>query len=110
MTSVPQAPTIGTPTNITGSAYGSTVSASVPVTANATGGKAEFAFYTDTDSAFISALPLIQHRYPTYDESDEQFMVDKTNEIASEVQRKWSDIIHNSADKTQICALHNCID
>ena len=53
---------------------------------NATGGQAEFAFYTDTDSAFISALPLIQHRYPTYDETDEKFMVDKTNEIASEVQ------------------------
>ena len=54
---------------------------------NATGGQAEFAFYTDTDSAFISALPLIQHRYPNCDESDEKFMVDKTNEIASEIQR-----------------------
>lgn len=32
------------------------------------------------------------------------------SEVASEVQRKWSDIIHNSADKTQICTLHNCID
>ena len=53
---------------------------------NSTNGKAEFAFYTDTDSAFISALPLIQHRYPDYNESDETFMVQKTNEIASEVQ------------------------
>ncbi len=54
---------------------------------NSTGAKAEFAFYTDTDSAFISALPLIKHRYPTYDESDEEFMVSKTNEIASEIQK-----------------------
>ena len=53
---------------------------------NSTGAKAEFAFYTDTDSAFISALPLIQHRYPDFDESDEQFMVNETNKIASEIQ------------------------
>ena len=53
---------------------------------NSTGAKAEFAFYTDTDSAFISALPLIQHRYPGFDESDEQFMVNETNKIASEIQ------------------------
>jgi hypothetical protein len=43
-TSVPQSPTIGTPTNITGVAFGSTTSASVPVTANATGGKAVSGF------------------------------------------------------------------
>jgi len=53
---------------------------------NSTGEKAEFAFYTDTDSAFISALPLIKHRFPDFNETDEQFMVEKTNEIASEVQ------------------------
>ena len=53
---------------------------------NSTGAKAEFAFYTDTDSAFISALPLIEHRYPGFDESDEQFMVNETNKIASEIQ------------------------
>lgn len=43
-TTVPQTPTIGTPTNIPGALFGSTVSASVPVTANATGGKAISAF------------------------------------------------------------------
>jgi DNA polymerase elongation subunit (family B) len=55
---------------------------------NATGMQAEFAFYTDTDSTFVSSLPLIEKRYPGYDETDEQFMIDKTNEIASEVQSK----------------------
>ena len=55
---------------------------------NATGMKAEFAFYTDTDSTFCSSLPLIQARYPKFDETDEQFMIDRTNEIASEVQKK----------------------
>jgi len=53
---------------------------------NATGGTAEFAFYTDTDSTFVSSLPLIAKRYPDYDETDEQFMIDQTNAIASEVQ------------------------
>ena len=53
---------------------------------NATGGKAEFAFYTDTDSTFVSSLPLIAKRYPDFDETDEQFMIDQTNAIASEVQ------------------------
>jgi DNA polymerase elongation subunit (family B) len=55
---------------------------------NATGMPAEFAFYTDTDSTFCSSLPLIQARYPDFDETDEQFMIDQTNAIASEVQRK----------------------
>jgi DNA polymerase elongation subunit (family B) len=55
---------------------------------NATGTQAEFAFYTDTDSTFVSSLPLIEKRFPNYDENDEQFMIDKTNEIASEVQGK----------------------
>jgi hypothetical protein len=31
--------------------------------------KAEFAFYTDTDSTFCSSLPLIQARYPNFDET-----------------------------------------
>ena len=70
---------------------------------NATGMKSEFAFYTDTDSTFCSSLPLIKARYPDFDETDEQFMIDRTNEIASEVQRKvnamydiYSDRFHNT--------------
>jgi DNA polymerase elongation subunit (family B) len=53
---------------------------------NATNSKAEFAFYTDTDSTFVSSLPLIAKRFPGFDESNEQFMIDQTNAIASEVQ------------------------
>ncbi len=41
-----------------------------------------------TDSTFCSSLPLIQARFPNFNESDEQFMIDQTNAIASEVQRK----------------------
>ena len=54
---------------------------------NQNGQKAEFSFYTDTDSTFVSSLPIIQKRYPGFDESDEQFMIEKTNQIASEIQK-----------------------
>ena len=54
---------------------------------NAGGDACEFSFYTDTDSTFVSSLPLIKKRYPDYDETDEQFMIEKTNEIASEIQK-----------------------
>lgn len=54
---------------------------------NENGQKAEFSFYTDTDSTFVSSLPLISKRYPGFDETDEQFMIEKTNEIAAEIQQ-----------------------
>ena len=57
-----------------------------PQTVNAEGLPVDYAFYTDTDSCFISALPLIKHRNPTADYTDEQFMIDQTNGIADEVQ------------------------
>jgi len=41
---------------------------------NANGNKAEFSFYTDTDSTFVSSLPLIEKRYPGFDETNEQFV------------------------------------
>ncbi len=70
---------------------------------NATNGKAEFAFYTDTDSTFVSSLPLIQKRFPDYDETNEQFMIDQTNAIASEVQKlvngmydRYAVVFHNT--------------
>jgi len=53
---------------------------------NATGDHCEFSFYTDTDSTFVSSLPLIKKRYPDYDENNEEFMIEKTNAIASEIQ------------------------
>ena len=71
---------------------------------NSSGDKAEFAFYTDTDSTFCSSLPLIQHRFPGCDIEDEAFMVEQTNNIASEIQihvnnmyDQYSLIFHNTA-------------
>ena len=70
---------------------------------NATNGKAEFAFYTDTDSTFVSSLPLIAKRYPDYDETNEEFMIAQTNAIASEVQSlvntmydRYAVVFHNT--------------
>jgi DNA polymerase elongation subunit (family B) len=70
---------------------------------NPTGHKAEFSFYTDTDSTFVSSLPLIEKRYPDYDETDEQFMIEKTNEVASEIQKhvnamydRYAEVFHNT--------------
>ena len=72
---------------------------------NANGNKAEFSFYTDTDSTFVSSLPLIEKRYPGFDETDEQFMINKTNEIASEIQKyvnamydQYAVAFHNTND------------
>lgn len=53
---------------------------------NSSGFKSTFSFYTDTDSTFVSSLPLIASRYKGYDETDEEFMIQKTNEIAAEIQ------------------------
>jgi len=55
-TTVPQTPNIGTPTNVTGAAFGSTASASVPVTANATGGKSVSGFtVTSTPGSLVGS-------------------------------------------------------
>lgn len=70
---------------------------------NASGGKAEFAFYTDTDSTFCSSEPLIKHRFPGCDTEDEQFMIEQTNAIASEIQKtvntmydQYAKVFHNT--------------
>lgn len=70
---------------------------------NASGDKAEFAFYTDTDSTFCSSEPLIKHRFPGCNTEDEQFMIEQTNTIASEIQQtvntmynQYAKVFHNT--------------
>ena len=70
---------------------------------NASGDKAEFAFYTDTDSTFCSSEPLITHRFPNCNVDDEQFMIEQTNAIASEIQKtvntmydRYAKVFHNT--------------
>ena len=72
---------------------------------NESGRKAPYSFYTDTDSTFVSSLPVIEKRYPNYDITDEKFMVEKTVEIAQEVQAHINKMY--SAYAAQI---HNAVD
>ena len=45
-----------------------------------------YCIYTDTDSVFFSALPLIKHRYPNIDTNDPKIMTKRILGITSEVQ------------------------
>ena len=54
----------------------------------------DYCIYTDTDSTFFSSLPIIKHRYPDFDIKDENWMAEKTIEVADEVQ----DFINRSYD------------
>ena len=54
----------------------------------------DYCIYTDTDSTFFSSLPIIKHRYPDFDITNEDWMAEKTIEVADEVQ----DFINRSYD------------
>ncbi|WWT39362.1 PolB DNA polymerase elongation subunit [Microcystis phage Mel-JY01] len=47
--------------------------------------------YIDTDSVFVSSLPLVKNRYPDIDTNDETIMTEKIYQIASEVQKYVND-------------------
>jgi hypothetical protein len=63
-TTVPQAPTIGTPSNVTGVAFGSTTSASLTFTAGATGGKSITNYKYSTDGTTYTAFSPAQTTSP----------------------------------------------
>lgn len=52
------------------------------------GVKNDYCIYIDTDSTFFSSLPIIQKRFPTADYTNEEFMMEQTLIIASEVQKR----------------------
>ena len=55
------------------------------------GDKEDYCIYTDTDSVFYPALPLVQKRYPDADVSNDEFMTEQILLVAKEVQ----DFINN---------------
>jgi len=61
---------------------------------NKTGKNEDYCIYTDTDSVFYPALPLIEAEYPNADTANEEFMAEKILETAGVVQ----DFINNSYD------------
>jgi DNA polymerase elongation subunit (family B) len=48
--------------------------------------KEDYCIYTDTDSVFYSALPLVKNRHPNADVKNDKFMTEQILEIAGEVQ------------------------
>jgi hypothetical protein len=50
------------------------------------GTKKDWVIYTDTDSTFLSALPIIKHKFPDIDVNDEDLMCSKISEVAMDVQ------------------------
>ncbi len=56
--------------------------------------KEDYCIYTDTDSVFYSAIPLIKNKYPNVDLNNEEFMTEKILETTSVVQ----DFINKSYD------------
>jgi len=58
------------------------------------GDKEDYCIYTDTDSVFYSAKPLVQNRYPNADLDDDEFMTTQILEVAHEIQ----DYINKSYD------------
>ena len=48
--------------------------------------KNDYCIYTDTDSVFYPALPLVKNRFPNSDLTDEDFMTEQILSIAKEVQ------------------------
>ena len=50
------------------------------------GDKKDYCIYTDTDSVFYPALPLVRKRYPDADTSNDEFMTEQILSVAKEVQ------------------------
>ena len=63
------------------------------------GTKEKYCIYTDTDSVFFSALPLIKHRYPNMDTTDSKLMTERILEITPEVQNHINDTYNMYAKK-----------
>jgi DNA polymerase elongation subunit (family B) len=59
---------------------------------NKLGDKEDYCIYTDTDSVFYSAIPLVKKDFPNADLNDDKFMTEKILETAEVVQ----DFINNS--------------
>jgi DNA polymerase elongation subunit (family B) len=51
------------------------------------GGDNDYVIYSDTDSCFVSCLPLVKHRYPDIDTEDTEKMAQLISSITTEVQQ-----------------------
>jgi len=70
------------------------------------GDKKDYCIYTDTDSVFYPAVPLVKNRYPSADLSDETFMTEQILDIAKEVQDFINTSYNHFAKKFLNCDEH----
>ena len=70
------------------------------------GDKEDYCIYTDTDSVFYPAVPLIKHQYPNFNVNDEKFMTEKILETAGVVQDFINDSYNLFAKKFLNCDKH----
>jgi DNA polymerase elongation subunit (family B) len=61
--------------------------------------KEDYCIYTDTDSVFYPAIPLIQKEYPEVDLSDDAFMTEKILDTAGKVQDYINDSYNLFAER-----------
>lgn len=59
----------------------------------------EYVIYTDTDSCFASALPIIKHTMPDLDNNDEKQMTEAILAVCGEVQKFVNTMFDTMADK-----------
>lgn len=59
----------------------------------------DYVTYVDTDSVFVSCLPLVQSRFPDIDTDNQELMTEKIYDIASEVQSYVNQFYDVFADK-----------
>ena len=46
----------------------------------------DYCIYIDTDSLFYPSIPIIEHKYKDFNKNDDEFMSEKTIEVAGELQ------------------------
>ena len=66
---------------------------------NKLGDKEDYCIYTDTDSVFYSAIPLVKKEFPNADLNNEEFMTEKILETAGAVQDFINDSYNLFASK-----------
>ena len=70
------------------------------------GDKEDYCIYTDTDSVFYSAIPLVKKDFPNADLNDDKFMTEKILETASVVQEFINNSYNLFAKKFLNCEEH----
>tara|TARA_Y100001937_G_scaffold27308_1_gene39183 strand:- start:3156 stop:5681 length:2526 start_codon:yes stop_codon:yes gene_type:complete len=55
----------------------------------------DYCIYIDTDSLFYPSIPMIENKYKDFDKTDDEFMSEKTIEVAGELQ----DFLNKSYDR-----------